>query len=217
MPLETWFPTIIYFEDLQIEPAVKQGVLDAVRARADRATVLEQGCITADNSTNDLHLDPRVALLFAAFRPSLCRFFFEHMQFDPAQVEFHVGRCWPVVQIDNGYAGRVHHHEGGAFSAVFYLQTPPGSGALEFYKPVDSPYDSIPKTASSGLTYRNAVYQAVEHRLIVFSSDLKHRRLSNTSESTDERIAISFDIYTATDIGAYGSGLPRIDYLRKLI
>jgi uncharacterized protein (TIGR02466 family) len=217
MPVETWFPTVVFYEDLQLDPAVKQRVLDAVRERVDAQAVRDKGYVTANNARNDLHLDSRVAALFDVFRPFLQNFLFGEMLFDPLRVEFHVGRCWPVVQVDNGYEGMMHHHRGAVFSGVFYLQSPPGSGALEFYKPTHSPYDGLPKARSCGLTYPSATYQAVENRLLLFSADLMHRRLANTAGSPEQRIAVAFDLYAMADIGAYSAGLPRAEYLKKLL
>lgn len=217
MALETWFPTVVFYEDLQLDPEVKQRVLEAVRERAGPELVSEEGYLTANNVINDLHLDPRLSPLFEMFRAQLEHFFFEVMLFDRRRVDFYVGRCWPVVQVANGYEGQLHHHGGAAFSGLFYLQVPEGSGALEFYKPVESPYDSLPKTGSSGLTYRTAVYQPVENRLMLFSADLKHKRLANTKPSTVERIAISFDVYSMADIGAFSAGLPRSEFLKKIV
>lgn len=217
MPLESWFPTVIFFEDLQADPAVTRGAIAAVEERVDLKAIEKNGYVTANNARNDLHLDRRIDALFDVMRPRIVHFLFELMQFDPAQIEFYVGRCWPVVQIGNGYAGVLHHHGAAAFSGVFYLQTPDGSGGLEFHKPTRAAYDTFPKTSSSGLTYVTANYQAVENRLVMFSGELMHRRLANSGGTADQRVAIAFDLFAMADIGAYTAGMPRAEYLKRVL
>ena len=106
---------------------------------------------------------------------------------------------------------------GAKFSAVFYLQTPEGSGALEFHKPFDSPHDGFEKTKECNLTHRVATYQAVENRLIVFSSSIRHRRLPNSETSTGGRSAIAFDLYSMAALDARGAGMPRQEFLQKFV
>ena len=118
MPVESWFPTVVFYEDFMLPPEVRQGVLEAVRERAEPQLVDSGIVVTAMNTPNDLHLDPRLAPLFDTFESPLRKFFFEVIRFDPAMVDFFVGRCWPVVQVDDGQEGVAHHHVGAAFSAV---------------------------------------------------------------------------------------------------
>jgi uncharacterized protein (TIGR02466 family) len=216
MPTETWFPTIVFYEDLPLDPAVKQGVMDAIRERA--AIVLathETDTVTAFNAPNDLHHDPRVAPLFEVFRPHLQHFLVDILHIDTEQIEFYVGRCWPVVGGDDE-GGATHIHNGGIFSGVYYLQVPEGAGAAEIYKPYRTPHDSLAMTELSELTYQRAEYPAVENRLMLFSSALQHRRLPRTEPSETDRVAIAFDLYTMAAIEASGSGAPHYKYFEKL-
>lgn len=216
MPLETWFPTVIYYEDLDVAADVRAGALAAIRERVDPEIVRTDHGMTAGNSRNDLHLDARVGPLLELFREPFRRFLFDAMLLDPARVEFYMGRCWPVVVAENGYPGGVHVHSGAVFSGVFYLLTPPGSGGLQFLKPVVSPHDGLARSAHSELTYQVARYEAREHRLILFSADLRHQRLPNAGPSEGERLAIAFDLYSMTDIEVPGGGLPRANQLLRV-
>ena len=215
MPLEIWFPTVVFYEDVAVDAAFRRGALDAVR---ERMAVGATGDVafTADTAPNDLHLDPRVAALLELFRPALARLLFEHLRCDPARVEFHVGRCWPVLQRGNELSGAVHSHRGAVFSGVFFLQAPPGSGALTLYKPCDTLADGLPKAELTALTFPSVTYEAVENRLIVFASELRHNRQPNTGVESDARIAIAFDLFALSDLDAFGSGPPRREYWRKL-
>lgn len=102
-------------------------------------------------------------------------------------------------------------------SSIYQPPSPEGSGALEFQKPFDAPHDGLEKTEHSDLSYRVATYQAVENRLILFSSQLRHRRLPNADTSTGERTAIAFDLYSLAALDARTSGMPRREYLKKFV
>jgi len=216
MPAESWFPTIIFYEDFQLGPELRSGVLEAIEERRQQEVIQELGGITASNSPNDLHLDPRITKLFQTFQPTLENFFFETMGLDPQRVEFFLGRAWPVIQVDNGFGGAYHFHRGATFSGVYYVTAPPGSGALEFRKPGRDLVDGLPKAKNNQLNYTRTTYAAVENRLILFNSEIEHRRLPNETQQTGDRIAIAFDLFTMSSLLDYESGFPSYEVLYKI-
>ena len=216
MPIEIWFPSFVFYQDLSLDPAVRQSAIDAARDHIDPETLKRDGFVTASNARSDLHLDPRMAPLLEAFRAPLNGLLFDQLKVDRANTRFFIGRCWPVYQIDNGASGRVHHHPGAVLSAVFYLLAPAGSGGLEFYKPGETALDNLPMTERSALSYRSAEYAAVQDRLVVFCGELRHRRRQNDGTSeTLERIAISFDLFSTVDRGVHGGGRPHAEQLES--
>lgn len=216
MPAESWFPTIIYYEDFALSEELRSGVLAAVDERRQPEIFEELGGITASNTPNDLHLDPRVSKLFQTFQPSLESFFYDTLSLDPKRLEVFIGRAWPVIQIDNGFGGAFHFHRGATFSGVFYLKAPPGSGALEFRKPGRNLQDGLPKAKNNALNYTRTTYAAVENRLILFNSEIEHRRLANETTGVGDRIAIAFDLFTMSSLVDYESGFPSYDCLYKI-
>jgi uncharacterized protein (TIGR02466 family) len=217
VPVETWFPTVVWYQDLTLEPALREDALAAVLERADAAGLEAGSGLTASNAPNDLHHDPRIAALFERLRESLREFLFEELHFDRTKVEFHLGRCWPVVQGAEGEGGGgMHVHRGASFSGVFYLRAPEGAGGLELESPVEWLHDGLEKTALGPLTFRQVTYPAVEGRLIVFPSSLRHRRLPGATGRAG-RVALAFDLYTTTALEVPGAGLPRLAHLRKLL
>ncbi len=216
MPAESWFPITIYYEDIRLDQEIKVGVLQAIEERRKSETFELYGGITASNSPNDLHLDPRVARLFHLFQPNFETFFYEVLGLDGKRIEFYVGRCWPVIQIDNGFSGMHHFHRGSVFSGVFYLQAPPGSGALEFRKPGRLLQDAMPKAKSMPVNFTTTTYPAVENRLVMFNSEIEHRRLANEHPDTGDRIAMAFDIFAMSSLDDYESGMPQFECLQKI-
>lgn len=216
MPIECWFPSIVFYEDVEVAPAIRDAALAAIADRVAAHGAGDEFGLTADSAPNDLHLDPRVAPLLGLLQPALGRFLFETMRFDAARVEFHLGRCWPVVQRGNAHSGQVHWHRGSVFSGVFFLQAPPGSGAFALHKTPQALYDGLPKSEPADLTARIVTYEAVENRLLVFPSEMRHNRQANDGSPADTRIAIAFDLFALSDLAVHDAGLPRREAWRKL-
>jgi hypothetical protein len=103
---------------------------------------------------------------------------------------------------------------GGAFvSGVFYLETPEGSGGLEFTKPFRSNFDHMRKRELTPLTFQTTVYAARRHRLLLFGSDVRHRALASAPETAGPRIAVAFDVYSMTDVRDPYGGMPHAENL----
>jgi uncharacterized protein (TIGR02466 family) len=215
MPAEIWFPTVIFYEDVEVPEQAEALATAAVRDAVDEGKLAARKRYTAADGPQTLHLDPRMDPLLSLLWPPIRRFLFEVLSFDAERTDFYLGRCWPVVQTAGG-RGRWHEHRGGVISGVFYLQAPPGSGGLEFRAPFRAASDDVARTRLSELSYRTASYAAVRHRLVLFHSELVHRGLANSPELPEPRVAIAFDLCTLTDVGDPRGGIPREGSLKRI-
>lgn len=223
MPVEHWFPVSIFFEDVALSPELREGVVEAILEQKDAEKIGEFTAITANSARHDLHHDPRVSALFDELESVFARFLVEGLRVDSDAVSLSVGRCWPVIQISNGSSGQKHHHREAVYSAVMYFQVPSGSGGIEFFKPLDWACDALPKREFAAATFGTARYKAKEGRLLIFPSELEHRRLANeTKEANDgadeegARLAIAFDLYATVDLARYEGGRPHAENHRTL-
>lgn len=208
MPAEAWFPTIIYYDDIDFTPEVKADALAAIEEQIDREVFETRGTITASTATNRFHHDPRIRALIAEMRPSFERCIHEDLKVIRDKVRLFVARCWPVIQINNGDSGIRHFHRGSTFSCVLYLSTPEGAGSLEFYKPSVHACDGLPKTEFTPLTFQTVTYQAKENRMILFPSEIEHRRKRNEGEGEGKRLALALDLYATSAIEHFEAGRP---------
>lgn len=211
MPTETWFPTFIFYDDVDFTPEVKTAAVEAIEENIDWEVFETRGAITASTATNRFHHDPRIRALLAEMRPSFERCFYEDLKIAREKVRLFIGRCWPVIQINNGDSGIKHFHR-AVFSCVVYLSVPEGAGSLEFFKPVESAFDGLPKTVYTPLTFLSANYPAKENRMILFPSEIEHRRLRNEGEGEGKRLAIAMDIYSSSEIDNFEAGRPHDEY-----
>lgn len=206
--IEAWFPQFVFFEDVPLPEEIRSEAVEAIEEKIDLRVISEEGCITANTSANDFHFDPRIRRLLKEITPTLDRCFYDELKIDRGKARFYIGRCWPVIQIDNGASGIKHYHRGATFSSVMYLEVPEGAGSLEFYKPGDYLYDHLPKAEHIPLTYLTARYQAAKNRILIFPSEMEHRRHRNEGEGSGKRLAIAFDIFATSDVADYTTGKP---------
>lgn len=212
MPTETWFPTFVFFDDVDFSPGVLSGAIEAVEEQIDREVFETRGTITASTATNRFHQDPRIQALLAEMRPSFEQCFYNDLLIEREKVRFFIGRCWPVIQINNGDSGIKHFHRGATFSCVVYLDVPDGAGSLEFFKPNNLVMDGLPKKKFTPLTYTSAKYPAKAGRMVMFPSEIEHRRLRNEGEGEGKRLAIAMDVYTTSEIEHFEAGRPHVEY-----
>lgn len=216
MPVEAWFPAFVYFEDVEFSESIRSAALEAVREKMDPDVLSKHTGITASCARNDFHHDPRIAALLDELKPVFQRCFVTELQIDLSQVRFSIGRCWPVIQINNGSSGIKHHHRGATFSSVLYLEVPEDAGDLEFYKDNRFLCDALPKTELNLLSFQTAKYAAKENRILIFPSELEHRRTQNRGTSKGERLAIAFDFYTSAEISHFEAGRPHPEHHKNL-
>ena len=99
--------------------------------------------------------------------------------FDGAQLE-----CCPLWTIVNKPGDQIYPHwhviGDNEYSVVYWAQTPPGSGELEFY-----PWGFAPNKPTKPI-------QPVAGRFIVFKGDTLHGVRHNTSK--EDRVSMSFNI-----------------------
>jgi uncharacterized protein (TIGR02466 family) len=215
MPIEAWFPTPIFYEDVAVPDAAHESAMAAIASVVDAEKVAGPIRVTAYDAPNSLHLDARMAPLLECLVVPLRRFLFDGLHFDPATTQFHIGRCWPVLQTAGGEGG-LHTHGGAIVSGVFYLETPPGSGGIEFRKPLQNVLDHIAKKDVVPLTFQSTIYAAIRHRVLLFPSDLRHRGLANEPGTSGVRVAIAFDVYATSDLAVPDGGMPHAQFLVRV-
>lgn len=214
MPIDTWFPLGIYYEDLPEAPYHKQSLLDAIFQL--EATVKEHRNFPEMAWTGDLHgvhhvhLDPRFEWLVKQVETSVVKYL-ELLGIDLVKVQLYIQRAWPVISRHQQEVG-IHCHNTAHISAVYYVSVPVSgsdeSGCLTFLD------DARMNEVSPGLGSENtdiiatwtpfnqdqALYSPVEGRLIVFPAKQRHGVTLNHTEAA--RVSVSFDIVLTAAAGA---------------
>lgn len=85
-----------------------------------------------------------------------------------------------------------HTHNDSIISAVYYLSAPPGSGALVFEDPKEPDMYSLQNIKEkNNLSFTRIKYEAIEGKLIIFRSYLRH--MVEPNKNTEPRISIALN------------------------
>lgn len=213
MPLDTWFPLGVYYEDLPDASQHKTALLAAVnqlKSSAQAARNFPDMAWTGDlHGVEQIHRDPRFDWVVRQVEAHTVQYLTE-LGLDLDQIELYIQRAWPVVSQPQQEVGS-HSHRTSNISAVYYIAVPePGgdeAGSLVFFD------DARQNEVSPGLGIENtdiiaqwnflnqdqAVYWPVEGRLVLFPSKQRHAVSMNHTEQV--RVSLSFDIVMTAAAG----------------
>jgi uncharacterized protein (TIGR02466 family) len=206
MPVDTWFPLAIYYEDLPDAAQHREALIKAVlalEAEGYEPRNFPEMAWTGDlHGVEQIHTDPRFAWVVEQVETHTVRYLKE-LGLDLSQVDLYIQRAWPVVSRPQQEVG-VHSHNTANVSAVYYVAVPESgqdeAGCLTFLD------DARPNEVSPGLGSENtniiatwnylnqdqALYLPTEGRLILFPAKQRHGVTLNHTEGL--RISLSFDI-----------------------
>jgi len=104
-----------------------------------------------------------------------------------------LGNMWANINPPGGY-NQMHLHPNSLFSGAYYVKASPNSGRLALMDPRPGVQQNMPTRKKGKLPrelWREAYYDAVPGRLIMFPSWLWHKVEPN--QSNDIRISVSFN------------------------
>ena len=198
---ELFFPTPIYFIDLDDADALNLFLLNRIYAWRDqdsagivRSNVRQAGSWHSATTMGQLaeyqiFVNKVSAQIDAAYADQLYS----------DQHQAHCLNMWANINPRNGY-NRSHTHPGSLWSGVYYVQTPPDCGRIIFQDPRAQAHMLLPESnrqADTGPEQWSEVYhQAIAGRLILFPSWLRHEvepNMSSLSSPEGNRISISFN------------------------
>ena len=111
-------------------------------------------------------------------------------KFDVDRYKPRINECWVNVY-NNNHSQDVHLHPNSVFSGIYYAKAPEGSSPTLFYSPMADVMLVPPSTARSPLTDIVAGMAAVEGRMLLFRSCVRHSVLPNRID--EDRITIAFN------------------------
>jgi uncharacterized protein (TIGR02466 family) len=213
MPVDTWFPLAVYYEDLPEAQAHKAALLKAIfaleKAGQPPRNFPEMAWTGDLHGVECIHLDPRFDWLVQQVQTHTLHYL-THLGLDMSRLELYIQRAWPVISREQQEVGQHAHHTAN-ISAVYYVSVPNSgsdeAGCLVFFD------DARPNEVSPGLGSENtdiiadwnylnqdqAVYEPTEGRLILFPAKQRHAVTLNQSEGV--RVSVSFDMVLAAKAG----------------
>jgi uncharacterized protein (TIGR02466 family) len=214
MPIDTWFPLAVYYEDLPEAAHHKQALMDAVLHLEEVGHAprnYPEMAWTGDlHGVEKIHTDPRFEWIVQQVEIHTVTYLKE-LGLDLSQIELFIQRAWPVVSRHQQEVG-AHCHNTANISAVYYVAVPESgsdeAGCLAFFD------DARQNEVSPGLGSENtdiiatwnyfnqdqALYLPTEGRLLLFPAKQRHAVTLNHTEGL--RISLSFDIVMTAKLGA---------------
>ncbi|MCY6492558.1 TIGR02466 family protein [Leptolyngbya sp. GGD] len=230
MPIETWFPLAIYYDDLPDASEHQQALLDAVmqleHQGAEPRNYPEMAWTGDLHGVEQIHTYPAFSWIVKQVELHVATYL-QEVGVDLSKVDLYIQRAWPIISRPDQGVG-AHCHNTAHVSAVYYIKVPTGEmsdpGSLVFFNDARvnevSPGLGSENTdivdADNYLNQLDTAYAPVEGRLIIFPAKQRH---AVTMNETDEvRVSLSFDIVlTATGkaAGAYEFLTPPPNQWRK--
>jgi uncharacterized protein (TIGR02466 family) len=213
MPIETWFPLAIYYEDLADAPdhqaSLLTTVLELEQSGADRRAYPEMAWTGDLHGVQQIHQDPRFAWIVEQVQMHT-NIYLQDLGIDRSQVDLYIQRGWPIVSRPQQSVG-AHCHNTAHISAVYYIAVPEAEtadpGSLVFFD------DARVNEVCAGLGSENTAiidednylnqlqvaYPPAAGRLMLFPA--KQRHGVTTNETTELRVSLSFDIVLTAAAG----------------
>lgn len=214
MPIDTWFPLAVYYEDLPDAASHNEALLATIlqleQNSGDRRHFPENAWTGDLHGVEQIHADTRFAWIVSQVETHTVRYL-KQLGLDLSQVELYIQRAWPTISRHQQEVG-AHRHNTAHISAVYYVAVPESgtdqAGCLTFFD------DARPNEVSPGLGSDNtdiiavwndlnqdqALYEPTEGRLILFPAKQRHSVTMN--HTTAMRVSLSFDMVLTAAAGA---------------
>lgn len=113
------------------------------------------------------------------------------LKFDVANFALRINECWVNVY-STGHSQEVHLHQNSIFSGIYYVKAPPGCSPVMFQSPVADIMLEPPKTETNTLNMLGAGVDALEGRMVIFRSYVRHGVKPNNID--EDRVSIAFNV-----------------------
>jgi len=196
--IEEWFPTPIFFTDFT-DYNSKNKIL-AKRAyelkNLNESVDTKWNCDTFNTLNKEFLLgndDDQTIIDFRDEVGSLVYQFAECFGVDSKKCQLVCKDFWFNISEPGNYQ-EYHQHPNNHFSAVYYVQTENNCGNIVFKNP-ESIGDmfQLPTSVDTIFSYKTAVYEPKDSRLLIFKSNLMH--MVEKNKSNIDRISVAMNFY----------------------
>lgn len=204
MPIAThrYFSTPIFIADTQEPEPLNAGLLSLIRERAttqcESPPASNVPGLGGWHSALDLHLDPAFSPLTERISAAAAEAA-KALHLD-ARAPLGLDAMWAIINPPGSY-NRSHIHPRAHLSGVYYIQTPPNCGALDFTDPRTEALVNPPLVTAEAQkdpnVWSKVALAPVAGRLVLFPGWLYHAvgpNLSGAKGAAADRIIVSFNL-----------------------
>ncbi len=113
------------------------------------------------------------------------------LKFDVANFKLRINECWVNIY-STGHAQEMHIHQNSVISGIYFVKAPAGCSPVMFDSPVADIMLEPPKTETNSLNLLGTAVNAIEGRMVIFRSYLRHGVKPNNID--EDRVSISFNV-----------------------
>ncbi len=186
---EYLFPTIIYIKDLpnanELNSYLEKHIVEWSNQDKGVSKTNVNGWHSQTDMNHKKEYEPLIRELFQMQNEIVKE---EHLDMEPR-----LGNMWANINPPGGYNNN-HIHPNSLFSGAYYVKAKPNSGRLALMDPRPGVQQIMPRRKPGKMPrelWRDAYYDAIPGRLIMFPSWLWHKVELN--QSNDVRISVSFN------------------------
>ena len=186
---EYFFPTIIYVKDLPNPEKLNSYLEKHIVEWSNQDKGVEKTNVNGWHSKTDMHhkkeYEPLTKELFQMQN--------EIIQEQRLDMKPKLGNMWANINYPDGY-NQTHLHPNSLFSGAYYIKASPNSGRLVLMDPRPGVQQLMPSRKKVQLPrelWREAYYEPVPGRIIMFPAWMWHKVEPN--KSNDTRISVSFN------------------------
>ncbi len=207
MPIEPWFPLVVYYADLEDASKHKESLVSTIlkleKENGYQRRIDADIAWTGDfHGVGHIHEHPNFTWIVEQMEAHILRYL-EELGIDLDKIELYIQRAWPIVSREN-QAIPPHAHHNAHVSAVYYVSIPESgtakSGAFTIYNDagmneilegIGDEYTNAIKKRNP-FNYETGYYAPKEGRILIFPSKQRHGVEAN--ETGEIRISLSFDV-----------------------
>ena len=186
---EYFFPTIIYVKDLpnanELNSYLEKHIIEWSNQDKGVEKTNVNGWLSQTDMNQRKEYEPLTRELFQMQNEIIKE---EHLDMKPK-----LGNMWANINHPGGY-NQMHLHPNSLFSGAYYIKASPNSGRLGLMDPRPGVQQNMPTRKPGKLPrelWRDAYYDPVPGRIIVFPAWMWHKVEIN--KSNDTRISVSFN------------------------
>ncbi len=186
---EYFFPTIIYVKDIpnpkELNSYLEKHIVEWSRQDKGVSKTNVNGWHSQTDMNHKKEYEPLIKELFTMQN--------EIIQEERLDIEPKLGNMWANINYPGGY-NQMHLHPNSLFSGAYYIKASPNSGRLGLMDPRPGVQQNMPPRKPGKLPrelWRDAYYEPVPGRIIMFPSWMWHKVEIN--KSNDTRISVSFN------------------------
>ncbi len=193
--LELLFPTVVQVSQVEGATELNAGLLRAIYAIKEKQPNTKPNswsCSVYTTISSSLELlDLEEFKEFREIVQAKVTRYATALKFDVAKHPLRLNECWINVY-SKQHSQEIHLHQNSVFSGIYYVKAPAGCAPTLVYSPMADVMLEPPTVQNTPLNTGLSSFDAIEGRMLVFRSCVRHSVLPSVID--EDRVTIAFNV-----------------------